>query len=251
MFGESVALAGDTLAVGTSWEASAATGIDGNQADNSTGRAGAVYVFTRTAGVWSQQAYVKASNTGFFDNFGNSVALAGDTLAVGAWAEASAATGINGNQVDNSAGSSGAVYVFTRNAGVWSQQAYVKPSNTDGNERFGDSVALAGDTLAVGAWCEDSAATGINGNQADNSAACSGAVYVFTRNAATSVWSQQAYVKASNTESNDRFGWSVALAGDTLAVGTFSEDSAATGVDGNQADNSAQDSGAVYVFQQQ
>jgi len=95
----------------------------------------------------------------------------------------------------------------------------------------------------------DSAATGIDGNQADNSAACSGAVYVFTRTAG--VWSQQAYVKASNTETDDRFGESVALAGDTLAVGTLFEASSATGLNGNQADNSAPFSGAVYVFQQQ
>jgi len=91
----------------------------------------------------------------------------------------SAATGINGNQADNSAPGSGAVYAFTRTDGVWSQQAYVKASNTGASDRFSDSVALAGKTLVVGADSEDSATTGINGNQADNSAGNSGAVYVF------------------------------------------------------------------------
>ncbi|EHL21079.1 alpha beta-propellor repeat-containing integrin, partial [Acidovorax sp. NO-1] len=77
---------------------------------------------------WSQQAYVKASNSGAGDAFGRSVALSGDgnTLAVAAEDEGSNATGINGDMSDNSASSAGAVYVFTRNGSTWSQQAYVK-----------------------------------------------------------------------------------------------------------------------------
>jgi hypothetical protein len=253
-FGQSVAVSsdGNTLAVGAPNEASAATGIDGNQADNSAGRSGAVYVFMRSRGVWSQQAYVKASNTDAFDVFGFSVALSsdGNTLAVGAFHENSAATGIDSNQADNSATGAGAAYVFTRSSGVWSQQAYVKASNTDGFDAFGFSVALSGDgdTLAVGTPGEDSAATGIGGNQADNSVLTSGAVYVFTRS--SGVWSQQAYVKASDPGVDDLFGSSVAVSsdGNTLAVGAFQEDSAATGIGGNQADNSVVNSGAVYVF---
>jgi len=68
-----------------------------------------------------------------------------------------------------------------------------------------------------------------------------------TRQSASS-FAQQAYIKASNTGIDDHFG-SVALSGDTLAVGAFLEDSAATGIDGDQADNSAENSGAVYVYQ--
>ena len=100
----------------------------------------------------------------------------------------------------------------------------------------------------MGTNSEDSNATGVNGNQADNSASDSGAVYVFTRSGSS--WSQQAYVKASNTEANDNFGISVALSadGNTLAVGAYGEDSNATGINGNQADNSASSSGAVYVY---
>ena len=59
---------------------------------------------------------------------------------------------------------------------------------------------------------------------------------------------QQAYLKASNTGADDFFGYSVAVAGDTVVVGAFFEDSAATGVDGNQADNTAGNAGAAYVF---
>ncbi|MCX4246382.1 hypothetical protein [Paraliomyxa miuraensis] len=256
-FGTSVALSGDgnTLAVSAYGEDSNATGTAGNQADNSANSSGAVYIFVRDgAGVWSQQVYAKASNTGVDDRFGHSVALSGDgnTLAVGAYLEDSNVTGIGGNQANNSANGSGAVYIFVRDdAGVWSQQAYVKASNTGANDRFGWSVALSGDgnTLAVGTTLEDSNATGIAGNQADNSATDSGAVYVFGRDGA-GVWSQQAYVKASNTEAHDYFGHDVALSGDgnTLAIGAYGEGSNATGIDGNQADDSASNSGAVYAF---
>ena len=251
-FGNRVAVSADgsTLAVGAPFEASNATGVNGNQANNSANVNGATYVFTRSGATWSQQAYVKASN--FAGLFGDSVALAADgsTLAVGASLENSAATGINGNQSDLSAASSGAAYLFTRSGTTWSQQAYIKASNTGANDRFGTAVALSssGSTLAVGAFGEASAATGINGNQADNSAAGAGAAYVFTRSGTT--WSQQAYVKASNTGANDSFGTAMALSGDgsILAVGSLAESSAATGIGGNQADNSAASAGAVYVF---
>ena len=66
--------------------------------------------------------------------------------------EASNATGVNGDQTDNSAPEAGAVYVFTRTAGVWTQQAYLKASNTDAGDHFGVTVALKDDTLAVAAY---------------------------------------------------------------------------------------------------
>jgi hypothetical protein len=254
-FGWSVALSddGNTLAVGAIGEDSDATGIDGNQAGNTASNAGAVYVFTRTGTAWSQQAYVKASNTAPADNFGHSVALSGDgnTLAVSALAEDSAATGIDGDQADNSASDAGAVYVFAHSGGMWSQQAYVKASNTELADGFGRSVDLNGDgnTLAVGARFEASIATGIGGNQASNSAAQAGAVYVYTRTGG--IWSAQVtYVKASNTGAADSFGWSVALSGDgnTLAAGANGEASSATGIGGNQTDNSLASAGAVYLY---
>ena len=245
-FGYSVSLSGDTLAVGADGESSNATGVNGSQSDNSASKSGAVYVFTRSGTTWSQQAYLKASNTGAYDQFGDSVSLSGDTLAVGADGEDSSATGVNGSQSDNSVSNSGAVYVFTRSGTTWSQQAYLKASNTGASDLFGDSVSLSGDTLAVGARFEDSSATGVNGSQSDNSAIDSGAVYVFTRSGTT--WSQQAYLKASNTDTDDSFGRSVSLSGDTLAVGVYGEDSSATGVNGSQSDNSLSNSGAVYIF---
>jgi trimeric autotransporter adhesin len=253
-FGRSVALSADgaTLAAGAWAEASAATGIGGNQADDSASYAGAVYVFTRSGGTWHQEAYVKGGNTGTHDYFGYSVALSADgaTLAVGAWAEASTATGINGNGADNSAPYTGAAYVFTKSGATWSQEAYIKASNAGADDYFGQNVALSADgsTLAVTASFEESAATGIGGDQADDSAWAAGAVYIFTRSGKT--WRQDAYVKASNTEAGDGFGASVALSGDgkLLAVGATGEASAAIGIGGDQADDAAPYAGAVYVF---
>jgi hypothetical protein len=249
-FGYSVALSGDTLAVGARSESSNATGIDGDQANDDAQGAGAVYVFVRNGATWTQQAYLKASNTEADDSFGGSVALSADTLAVGAGNEDSNATGIDGNQADNTAMNAGAVYVFVRSGTTWSQQAYVKASNTGAGDGFGFQVALSGDTLAVGAPGEASKATGVNpgGGQADNGASGSGAVYVFVRQGTD--WAQQAYIKASNAEANDEFGHSVALFDNTLAVGAIGEASGAVGVNptNGQADNTAGSAGAVYVF---
>ena len=245
-FGYFVALSGDTLAVGVPGESSSTTGVDGDQADNSASGSGAVYVFTRSGTTWSQQAYIKASNTGAGDSFGYSVALSDDTLAASAPEEDSNATGVDGDQEDNSASDSGAVYVFTRDGTVWSQQAYIKASNTDGGDNFGSSVALSGDTLAVGANGEASNAIGVDGNEVNNSAGGSGAVYVFTRSSI--IWSQQAYIKASNTNGGDAFGYTLSLSGDRLDVGAPLEASSSIGVDGDLADNSSPNSGAVYVF---
>jgi len=217
--------------------------------DRTTSTTYTIDVTRETVESFAQRAYIKASNTGADDRFGNAVALDGDTLAVAARFEDSSAAGLDGDQTDNSALNAGGVYVFTRDgSGMWTQQAYIKASNSDAGDQFGFSVALDGDTLAVEAHAEDSGAIGVDGDQADNSAENSGAVYVFTRDAG-GIWSQQAYIKASNTEAGDFFGLvAVALDGDILAVGAENEDSSATGINGDQADNSAMDAGAVYVF---
>jgi len=127
----------------------------------------------------SQQAYIKASNTGNNDLFGWSVAMDGNTLVIGAPKEQSNATGINGNQINNSASNSGVVYVFIKTGGVWSQQAYIKASNTDSGDWFGTSTTLSNQTLVVGAPWEDSSATGIGGDENNNSLNSTGAAYVY------------------------------------------------------------------------
>ena len=97
-------------------------------------------------------------------------------------------------------------------ANVWNPKsiAYIKASNAKKDDQFGFTVALSGDgnTMAVGAAAEDSAAKGINGNQADHSALNAGAVYIFVRSGGN--WVQQAYVKASNAKAGDQFGASLA-----------------------------------------
>ena len=256
-FGEAISVSGDgnTLVVGAPFEDSNAVGINGDETNNSTSDSGAAYVFVRsTTGTWSQQAYIKASNTGVDDAFGAEVSVSGDgnTLVVGARFEDSNAMGINGDQTDDSASNAGAAYVFVRSAtGTWSQQAYIKASNTDANDRFGGAVSVSGDgnTLVVDARFEDSNAVGINGDQTNNSTSNSGAVYVFVRST-TGTWSQQAYVKASNTDTNDRFGRAVSVSGDgnTLVVGSRFEDSNAMSINGDQTDDSASNAGAAYVF---
>ena len=147
--------------------------------------AGAIYVFVHTNGSWSQQAYVKASNTGVNDWFGSRVALSGDgnILAAGAQLEDSAAQGIDGIQDDDTATGAGAVYLFARTDGAWSQIAYMKGSNTEAFDEFGSSLSLSrdGSLIAIGAQYEDSASVGLGGNQTDNSGFDSGAVYLFSR----------------------------------------------------------------------
>ena len=103
-----------------------------------------MYVFTRSAGVWAQQAYIKGSNTAAGDSFGALVALSadGNMLAVEPRGEDSNATGVNGAQSDNSASNAGAVYVFTRTAGVWAQQAYIKARNPN-IDQFGIALRSA------------------------------------------------------------------------------------------------------------
>jgi len=250
-FGSSVALSadGNTLAVAAYYESSAAKGINGNQDDRSIPEAGAVYIFVRSGTTWSQQAYIKASNTGNAavgdayaegDQFGYSISLSddGNTLAVGAIGEDSNATGVNGNQDDNSANQAGAVYVFTRTGSAWSQQAYLKSTMTRPNVLFGYSVAVSGngDTLAVGEYDADRG---------------KGALYVLTRSAGT--WTHQARIQALNAEVQDSLGYSLAISddGNTIASGAADEDCLKPGINPAGCENDQetnQSSGAAYVF---
>ncbi|MBW2455962.1 MAG: cadherin-like beta sandwich domain-containing protein [Deltaproteobacteria bacterium] len=242
-FGTSVAISGDTIVIGAPGEDSNATGANGNESSNVLGMAGAAYVFVRSGTTWTQQAYLKASNPNVNDRFGTSVAISADTIVVGAFQEDSSATGINGTETDNTAADSGAAYVFVRNGTTWTQQAYLKASNTDPDDQFGRRVGIDVDTIVVGAHQEDSAMGGV---QVNNTAAHAGAAYVFVRNGTT--WSQQAYLKASNIDTGDQFGTSVAVHLSTIAIGANFEDSNALGVNGAETDNSATGAGAAYVF---
>ena len=242
---------GNTLAVASPDESSAATGVNGNQKDDTASGSGAVYVFTRGGAgkPWAQQAYLKASNTDAYDSFGFSLALSadGNTLAVTATREDSNARGINGTQTDNSAEDSGAVYVFARAGGKWSQQAYVKASNTDAGDQFGWSVTLSddGNTMAVGAPTESSNAQGRQrrpGRQLGGQRGCGLCLHA----APASTWSQQSYLKGAQTDAGDLFGFCVDLSsdGNTLAICGFDEDG---GVPGDQRQRSRQLEGRLRL----
>ncbi len=219
----------------------------------------------------SQQAYLKASNTEGHDQFGTGVAVSGNTVAVGADAEDGNGVGINADsdfdgipdsqdsngfpdansngipdfQENNDLADSGAVYIFVRTSNGWAQQAYLKASNAGAGDAFGHNLDLDGDILVVGAWLEDSNATGVTiGSSSTNDLApSSGAAYVFERND-SGVWKERAYLKASNTGSSDGFGFSVAVSRHTVVVGAQGEDSDSTGV----GDTESQ-AGAAYVFE--
>ena len=258
LFGDPLAVNGDTVVVGVSFEDSNQTTITNGttaSSDNSALSAGAAYVFKRTGTTWAQEAYLKATNAEATDSFGISVAVEGDTVVIGAWGEDSNQTTItNGTtaSADNSALSAGAAYVFKRTGTTWAQEAYLKAPNAESDDRFGISVAVEGDTVVVGAYLEDSNQTTItNGTTAssDNSASGAGAAYVFKRTGTT--WAQEAYLKAPNAEALDNFGNSVALSGNTAVVGAHYEDSNQTTITNGttaSADNSASESGAAYVF---
>ena len=261
-FGIAVALSADgaTLAVGAGQEDSSYTGtfaLNGmgyQDALNSTGAAdsGAAYVYSRLpAEGWQIEAFVKAPNASAGDRFGAAVALSGDgaTLAVGAVNEDSSYTGtfaLGGTNYQNaldSAGApeSGAVTVYRRSGSAWSLEAFVKAPKVDTRDEFGWAVALSADgaTLAVGAFSEDSDATGTSasgdpGHQDaldDDDSSSSGAVYIYSRSI-TDQWMFETFVKASRSDAGNRFGATVALSADgtRLAVGAPSEDSEYSGV---------------------
>ena len=132
VFGDSVAISGETVVVGAKFDDNAA-GID----------QGSAYVFVRSAGVWSQQQKLLASDAASFDLFGYSVAISGETVVVGA-----PQGGTDGLR-------QGAAYVFVRSGAAWSEQQKLLAADAASGDDFGDSVALSGETVVVGAATDD------------------------------------------------------------------------------------------------
>lgn len=201
MFGYSVGIQGDSIVVGARSD-DVGTSID----------AGSAYLFTRSGGVWSQQQKLTSSDYEASDFFGGSVAIVGDTVIVGASQDNTA-----------SGADSGSAYVFTRSAGVWTQQQQLLSANSAAGDRFGVSLAISGDSVVIGAEFDD---VGSNTNM--------GSAYVFTRNG--SVWSQQQQLTALDGRFGEQFGSASAISGDNIIIG------AARDNDNGNA------SGSVYVF---
>jgi len=162
---------------------------------------------------WSQQDHLFADVAAAGDKFGDSVAISGDTIVVGAPFEATTAGDY-----------AGSAYVFTRTGGTWSQQAHLFADDAAAGDKFGDSVGISGDTIVVGAISDDTAA----GENA-------GSAYVFTRTG--TAWSQQDHLLADDAAAHDVFGYSVAIDGDTIVVGAIGDDTATLA-----------DAGSAYVF---
>ncbi|MCB9605526.1 MAG: hypothetical protein H6716_02990 [Polyangiaceae bacterium] len=235
-FGYAVALSADgaTAAISAIREDGASSGVGGDQTSDGSPESGAVYVFVKSAGTWSLQAYVKAPNTTDNALFGRELALSadGNTLLVGVYN-------------DSTLGSfAGAAYVYTRAANSWSYDGTLSGIHTEAGDAFGRSVALSGDGkyALIGAPGDDS---GVASDPQGGSAPDSGAVYVFERG--TSGWTEVAYLKAENLDINDGLGRSVAISNDgrLLAVSAIGEQSR---VPSDPNDDSGSGVGAVYVF---
>ncbi|RMH16676.1 MAG: hypothetical protein D6698_09365 [Gammaproteobacteria bacterium] len=234
----SQAQAGDVM--GTSLALQGGTLVAGAPNTVSTQLSGAAYVFARDInGLWSEQARLTASNAGTGDEFGKSVAIFDDILAVGAWLEDS-------NQVAGRPGNSiltdsGAVYIFSRSGVAWTETQILKANNADANDWLGYSLVLKGKTLAVAAIGEDSSRnSGLAGNGTSNA----GAVYIWERLAGG--WEEKTVLKASNADQDDWFGFALGFHGNRILVGTPLEDSNTANPGGNEL---LRDSGAAYLFE--
>ena len=237
---------GETVSIDSNYAILGSRGKDFNSLTDPTStlyNGGVAYVFERneSTGVWSETAYLKASNPGMGDQFGNAVSISGNYAIVGAWFEDSNSIT---DQTDNSAENAGAVYVFERNetTGIWSQTAYLKASNIDVDDRFGISVSISGNYAIVGA---DNEGSNSLTDQTDNNASQSGAAYVFERNETTGAWEQIKYLKASSMDVDDQFGYSVSISGVKCIVSAIWEASSSIT---DQTDNNASRSGAAYIF---
>lgn len=196
-FGISVAVDGDTLAVGARWD------------DDKGDDAGSAYVFQHDGLAWQQSAKLTADDGVAEAEFGYAMALAGDTLVVGAL-----------NDDDNGPASGGA-YVFQRSAGIWTQAMKLLPSDGAAGDEFGGSVALSRDASTIVVGAEKDNDFGSN----------SGSAYVFQRSANT--WMESIKLTPEAPGSGDRFGVSVSISGNRIAIGA----------------NYHEDNGGAYLFE--
>jgi hypothetical protein len=224
LFGFTVAISGDTVVVGAERE----DGGPGNPISN----AGAAYVFERDqggSGAWGEVAILRASDAQAMDYFASSVAISGDTIAVGAPYE----DGGLGEPVSDCGG----VYIFERDAGGpdnWGEVKTLRASDREPSDRLGSSVALSGDTLVGGAKYED--------GDAGDPLVEYGAAYVFERDlGGTDEWGESAILRAADPRANDQFGNAVTIEGNSIVVG-------ARWADGGPGD-SLRDTGTATLFQ--
>ncbi|MEA3391880.1 MAG: choice-of-anchor D domain-containing protein, partial [Candidatus Marinimicrobia bacterium] len=212
-FGLSVAISGDYAIVGTCMESEDASG------GNTLGNAGSAYIFVRGGETWTQQQKIVASDRETSDYFGCSVAISGDHVIVGAYAEDEDTSGTN------TLLTSGSAYIFVRNVGTWAQQQKIVADDRAESNWFGYSVAIYGDHAIIGAYRE---------------AWNNGSAYIFARD--TTGWMQQQKIIAPIREGSDYFGYSVDISGDSVIVGAYGE------CENANEENTIQAAGSVYIF---
>jgi len=171
-----------------------------------------------------RDTYIKASNTSSSDGFGTVLALDGDILVVGAPIESSSGVGIDSTADDDSSPSSGAAYVFSRAGGAWTQLARIKAPNPSAMDSFGLAVAVSGDLIAIGAPGESSNTTGVGDpGLDDDDLPRSGAVYVYEISGGVQPVTFRAFIKSLRASQDGGFGFSLAMDGNRLAVGSPGE----------------------------
>jgi hypothetical protein len=197
-FGRSIEISGNRAVVGAYQE-------DGGK--------GAVYVFTRSGDTWSLDARIVSPNPDD-EQFGDDVAISGNTIAIGA-------------PLDDQPGAfrSGSVYVYTRSGSAWALQAMLSsPLPHQAWEAFGVEIALDGNLLAVGAVDRDQGA-----------ATDAGAVFVYERSG--SAWPLLQQLAAPSPVSQDKYGNAIDIVGQTLTVAALRRENGRT-----------TDAGAVFVY---
>ena len=234
LFGAFAAISqdGNTIAVGAQYE-----NVGG------LNNAGGAYVYTKAAGpgTWTLNTRLAPPTPAINAWFGGSVAMSGNGEVV-----------IVGASRDDDAGYTvaGALYVYRRIGAGYQLEQRISAPFPQQEGRFGGygtSVSDDGSLIAVASIRDGAAAAGVNGDMTP-AGSNSGAVMLYEKRAST--WTLKTFVKASNPGNNDAFGYGVTLSADgkTLAVGAFGEASNATGIGGDQADNSAASAGAVYLY---
>ena len=197
-FGGAVAVSGDTIVVGSGWD------------DDNGSFSGSAYVFRYDGSEWVEEEKLTASDGVARDSFGSSVGISGDTIVVGA----------NGN--DDYGPYTGSAYIFRYDGSEWVEEEKLTASDGAPGDHLGNSVAISGDTVVVGAIYDDD-----NGSD-------SGSAYVFHYDG--SDWVEDAKLTASDGAESDFLGFSVAVSGSTSMVGAYADD------------DIVENSGSAYVF---
>ena len=249
-FGQELALDGELLAVASESEAGSDGGIDADPSALGTSDAGAVFVYRRrgegAAASWVADAYIKAPEVTVQGKFGSSVSISHDLLLVGEPGEDRDGRGVGAEYGNRSRTSSGAAHLYRRLPSGWTYELDIKAGRPSQEDDFGQSVAILGDVMVVGASGDQGGGTLFSGTPATNAGAGinTGAVYVFRRHP-TLGWRESLYLRSPDPGENDDFGDRVALGADFLVAAAPTEDS---GDPADPADNSAMNAGAVSIF---